>query len=197
MDGPNTNWALLEKFIAAWDENDKPKLAEIGSCSWHIVSGSLNAGVNASDWNVNEVMRAMWKILSDSPARRDIYLKSSISGKLPQRFCATGWVENEDTAQKTILVWPDIIALIKHFLALCPSKKPKNNKSFDKLVQSVNDKLMIIKLTFFKEAAHILNEFLRPFQTDNPMVPFLCDAYDDLLRRLTKMFILRSTVDKS
>ena len=27
------------------------------------------------------------------------------------------------------------------------------------------------------------------------MVPFLCDAYDDLLRRLMKMFILRSTVD--
>ena len=27
------------------------------------------------------------------------------------------------------------------------------------------------------------------------MVPFLCDAYDDLLRRLTKIFNLRSTVD--
>ena len=26
-------------------------------------------------------------------------------------------------------------------------------------------------------------------------MPFLCDAYDDLLKRLMKMFILRSTVD--
>ena len=42
--------------------------------------------------------------------------------------------------------------------------------------------LMIIKLTFFKEVAYILDEFLRPFQTVNPMVPFLCRAYEDLLR---------------
>ena len=41
---------------------------------------------------------------------------------------------------------------------------------------------MILKLTFLKEVARILKEFLRPFQTDNPMLPFLLDAYDDLLR---------------
>ena len=98
------------------------------------------------------------------------YIRSSIAGKLSQRFSGTRWVENEDSAEKVILVWPDIVAFTKH-LALCPSKRPKNNKSFGKFAQSVNDKLMIIKLTFFEEVAHILNEFLWPFQTDNPMVP--------------------------
>ena len=39
---------MLEKFIAAREEKDEPKLPEIGSCNLHIVSGSLNAGVNAS-----------------------------------------------------------------------------------------------------------------------------------------------------
>ena len=68
MGGLNTNCSVLQKFIAAREENNKPKLTEIGSCSMHIVSGSLNAGVNASDWKVNEVMKAIWKILSDSPA---------------------------------------------------------------------------------------------------------------------------------
>ena len=55
MDGPNTNWAVLEKFVAAREENDGPKLAEIASCSLHIVSGYLNDGVNISNWKVNEV----------------------------------------------------------------------------------------------------------------------------------------------
>ena len=117
-------------------------------------------------------MKETRKILSDYPAWRDIYLKGSISVKLPQRFCGTQCVENEDTAEKAILVLPDIVALIKHFLALCPSKSPKNNKSLDKLAQSVSDKQMITKLTFLKEVLHILNEFLRPFLADNPMVPF-------------------------
>ena len=111
-------------------------------------------------------MKEIRKILSDSPAWGDIYLKSSISVKLPQRFCGTRCVENEDTEEKAILVWPDIVALIKHFLALCPSKRPKNNKSFDKLAQSV------IKSIFLEEVLHILNEFSRPFLADNPMVPF-------------------------
>ena len=124
----------------------------------------------------------------------DIYLKSSISGKLPQQFCGTWWVENDDTAEKAILVWPDIFGLIKH-LAFSPSRRLKNSESFDKLTQSVNDKLMIIKLKFLKEVEHILNEFLRPFQNGKPMVHFLCDAYDNLLRRLIKMFALGSTVE--
>ena len=48
---------------------------------------------------------------------------------------------------------------------------------------------------FFKEIAAILNGFLRPFQTDNPIVPFLSDAYEELIRKLMKMFLLGSTVD--
>ena len=86
-DALNANWAVLRKFIVAREENDEAKLAEIGSCSLHILSGSLNAAVNASDWKVHEVMKAMWKILSDSPALRDIHLKSSIPRESPQRFC--------------------------------------------------------------------------------------------------------------
>ena len=61
---------------------------------------------------------------------------------------------------------------------MCPSKRPKNNKSFEKLAQSVSAKLMIIKLTFLKEITHILNEFFKPFQVNNLMVLFLCDTCD-------------------
>ena len=88
MDGPNANWQCLRNLLQQ-GRKMMNQLTEIGSCSLHIVSASLNAGINASDWEVNEVMKAMWKILSNSPAWRDIYLKSSISEKLPLRFCST------------------------------------------------------------------------------------------------------------
>ena len=65
MNGANTNWEVLGKFIAAREENDKPKLAEIGSCSLHIVSGSVKTGVKASDWKVNEVMLKTLSLLLD------------------------------------------------------------------------------------------------------------------------------------
>lgn len=54
---------------------------------------------------------------------------------------------------------------------------------------------MIDKSKFFKENAQILNKFLRLFQTDNALVSFLCNAYDDILSRLMKISILMLTVD--
>ena len=54
---------------------------------------------------------------------------------------------------------------------------------------------MIGKSKFFKENAQILNKFLRLFQTDNAVVSFLCNAYDDILSRLMKISILMLTVD--
>ena len=48
--------------------------------------------------------------------------KEQLSWKLPQRFCGARWF-NENTAEKAILSWPDIVALIKHFSASCSSKK--------------------------------------------------------------------------
>ena len=128
MDGPNTDWKVFEKFNTAREANEDPCLADIGSCSLHIVSGSLIAGVTETSWEIDE-MKSMWKLLSDSPARRDKYLKLSLSGKFPLKFCATGWVENEDTADRAMLVWPDNILLINNFLSLTKSKQPKNNKS--------------------------------------------------------------------
>lgn len=54
---------------------------------------------------------------------------------------------------------------------------------------------MIGKSKFFKENAQILNKFLRLLQTDNALVSFLCNAYDDILSRLMKISILMLTVD--
>ena len=118
MDGPNINWKVFEKFNTARESNDDPCLADIWSCSLHIVSGSVNAGVTETKWEIDKIMKSMWRLLSDSPAKRDEHLKLSVSRKFPLNFCATDWVENEDTAERAMLVWPDIILLINHFLSL-------------------------------------------------------------------------------
>ena len=102
VDGPNTNWKVFEKFNTAREANDDPCFAGIGSCSLHMVSGSLNAGVTETSWEIDKIMKSMWKLLSDSLARRDEYLKLSVSGKFPLKFCATHWMENEDTTKSYV-----------------------------------------------------------------------------------------------
>ena len=42
-----------------------------------------------------------------------------------------------------------------------------------------------------------LNEFLRGFQTDQPMVPFLAETLETLLRSFMHMFILKNVMLKA
>ena len=47
-----------------------PVLFDIGSCSPHVVHGAFQAGIEAIKWNLS--FQAMWKILHDSCARREV-----------------------------------------------------------------------------------------------------------------------------
>ena len=95
MDGPNTNWKILRLITEMRDKEEHPPLENIGSCGLHVVSGALHTGVVAGSWPVEKILRAMYKFLNKSPARRAEYIHLSSSGLYPAKFCSTRWVENE------------------------------------------------------------------------------------------------------
>ena len=68
--------------------------------------------------------------------------------------------------------------------------KQPQGKSFTVLQKAIKDPLIPAKLKLVEFIASKLNGFLRAFQTDQPMVPFLCDVLKDLLSSVMKMFIL-------
>ena len=67
---------------------------------------------------------------------------------------------------------------------------PGANTSFDHLKKAIDDPLIPVKLAFLPEIASKLNLFLLVFQSDKPMIPFLVEVLENLLRRtlLKKMF---------
>ena len=67
-------------------EKDYPKIIAIGSCSLHVLHGTFKSGVEATDWLLNEILKAMWKIFDDSPARRDTYIKICEVDEFPLRY---------------------------------------------------------------------------------------------------------------
>ena len=139
-----------------------PVLFDIGSCSPHVVHGAFQAGIEAIKWNLS--FQAMWKILHDSCARRDVYKTANRTDSFPLPFCKTLWVEDKNVAARGIVVWPHMIEFIKYYQSLSQLKKPKNNKSYDLLVQSHTDRFMFAKWQFFHDIANILSEFLTKFQ---------------------------------
>ena len=61
-------------------------------------------------------------------------------------------------------------------------------------MQSHTDCLMFAKMHFFHDIANIVNKFLTKFQVGNPVMPFLSDLLESILRRFLKFFILPEVI---
>ena len=112
------------------------------------------------------------------------------------RFCATRWEEDEDVSSKSIKLWPNIIKIVGYWEGLCQSKRPQN-RSYERLVTHYNQKVIPVRLQFFKDTASQLKGFLQIFQTDNPMLAFLAANLESMFRTLMKMFVRREVLDEA
>ena len=75
MDGPSVNWVVLDKLDDLLVENGHTKTVHIGSCAQHTVHGSFQTGISNTGWDIGRILKAMYYILHDSPARREIYAR--------------------------------------------------------------------------------------------------------------------------
>ena len=71
MDGPNTNWKLLDELIKDRTISDPeiPQCLNVGSCGLHVVHGAFKTGANATGWHIDNLLRSMWYAFSDSQQR--------------------------------------------------------------------------------------------------------------------------------
>ena len=65
------------------------------------------------------------------------------------------------------------------------------------MLKNYTDPMVLLRLAFFEEVSRKLNKFLCRFQTDAPMVPFLVDTIEKVLRDFCSKFILDDVMKKS
>jgi hypothetical protein len=197
MDGSNTNWKVYENLKSHRTEKEFPQIIDVGSCGLHVVHGAFQTGVKATGWKLEKVLKSMWKLFNDSPARRDLYIQLNTSNVFPLMFCQTRWVEDEPVAIRAMEVWENVVNVIKHFQTLCKSKQPNKNNSYETLVTYHTDVFMQVKLQFFVDVASMMSSYLKQFQTDIPMMPFVSEILENLIRRLMKIFIRKAIIDEA
>lgn len=111
-------------------------------------------------------------------------------------FCATRWVEDQAIADRALIVWESIRKTVKFWEALPKSKRPQNN-SYNVVLEHCNDPLVPAKLHFFSFIAGILKKYLIVFQSDYPMLPFVRDELEKIVRQLIRLVYKRSTVNEA
>lgn len=183
MDGPNVNWLFMKKLKEKTKMcEEDPDILDLGSCGLHVVHGAFQMGVKKTGWEVVQFLKAIYSVFKDSPARRSDFRQVTSCCVFPIKFCDCRWLENVPVCERAIQIFSHLKKFFK------TSKLPATY-SIEKVKDCLRDPLLLAKLNFFLTVASSLEPFLRKFQTSKPMLPFLHNELEDLLRDLLGRFI--------
>ena len=189
MDGPNVNWAVYRELSADIENRYGKKLLNIGSCGLHTVHNAFKAGVQ--DLKVDRVLKSVHTLLYDTPARREEFVKYAYSDnddvKFPLPFCSHRWLENVSVCDRAMHMYIPISKYVKSVV----EKKSKNPKtqSFETVSTWVQDKLALVKMHVFNYIACPMEKFLTLYQTDRPMVMFITEDLEEMIRTLMVRYV--------
>ena len=108
----------------------------------------------------------------------------------------TRWVEDKVVAEKLIKLWPNMVKLFEFWSSLCKSRQP-SSKSYENTKKGIEDPLIIPKLHFFAFLAGLLQPFLKVFQGDGPMVPFLSNIIKVIFVTLLELIVKADVLEKA
>ena len=87
-DGPNVNLLFIKNLAESREEKELLPLLDIGRCGFHVIHYSFKTGAKkGSDWELQKLLKTIWKFLQEAPTRRSLYENVSESLDYPLQFC--------------------------------------------------------------------------------------------------------------
>jgi len=189
MDGPNVNIKMLRDFKEELkDDNDvtDPVILYLGTWCIHTMHNAFKNGIKASKWNIIEFLRSIYNFFKDVPARRADYTYYTGSSKFPKKFCAVRWLQNVEVSQRA----QDILPYLETYVTNIKNtpRKP-SSYSYELVEKLLKDKFLKAKLSFFQTVASEFEPFLKAYQSDALLGPFLYTDLNNILKLLLSRFI--------
>ena len=139
-------------------------------------------------------MKAVWQIFYDSPARRDDYISVTGSTSFLHHFGATRWVESKGVAERAKSLRKHVVKIVNFWKKLPKSKQPKCD-NYNIVEDAVDDPLTVAKLEIFVSVAGLFEPYLKSYQSDQPMVPFMYFDLKKLFTCLLKLFVKAEVIE--
>lgn len=184
MDGPNVNLSFIQKLgnhLQVLNPEGKD-LLDIGICSLHTVNGAIKTGISKIDWDLFHFFRSLYNLFKDSPARHAKYTDITTSAAFPYKFTAIRWLENGRCVDQALKIYDHIAKFVKEYTE-------KDNKNLQYLREAVQNPLLKAKLSAFRSILSDVEPFLRRFQSQKPMVPYLFTSLEELMKNIMMRFV--------
>ena len=70
MDGPNDNLKMYKNLVLERRGSpDCPDVLDMGTCGLHTLYNAFKCGEKATDWELDRLLKASWKLFHETPAR--------------------------------------------------------------------------------------------------------------------------------
>jgi hypothetical protein len=89
-------------------------------------------------------------------------------------------------AERALEIWPNVCKFVDATIKKPKAQQPSCNNT---VMDATRDALFQPRLHTFLSIARQLQPFLTLYQTDRPMIPFMADDLNNLLRALMKRFV--------
>ena len=105
---------MFDELVEERGENEQlPGLINVGSCQLHLVPGAFRSGAQKTKCGVDSILKAMYKLFGESPAKREDFSAITRSNKFLLPFFGNRWVEDKKVAERAQQIWPDVVIYIK------------------------------------------------------------------------------------
>ena len=106
------------------------------------------------------------------------------------------WLENKKVADRLIELRDNIRQPSKFWDKFPKSKQPQS-KSCKNVQEAINDPFTLAKRKLFSFVSDIVEPFLKKYQSDKPMIPFMYEDLKDLVSRLLELFVKPTIHEKN
>ena len=101
MDGLIVNWKFVQHLQQELiDQFSGRQLLNVGSCGLHTLHNAFKCGFTM--WDIDKILKALWYLFQNVPARRDDYTAVTKSDLFSLQFCGHRWVENSPVIERAI-----------------------------------------------------------------------------------------------
>ena len=159
----------------------------VGSCGLHVVNGAFQDGAKASGWEIDKLLSSAYWLFKDTPARREDFTTVTKASEFPMKFCKYRWLENVPVCERFIKMLRDLRQYVKAVKeGTVPDPK---TKSYETIKQCCANHLVPVRLAFFLSVSEKITRFLTQYQTDKPMLPFMCSDLFKVVKDLMGRFM--------
>ncbi|XP_063731263.1 uncharacterized protein LOC134858940 isoform X2 [Eleginops maclovinus] len=188
-DGQVQSRYLGSQFMGHATANDL--LKEIKECAGHLDLSKL-ISISMDGPNVDKILRALHTLLHNVPARREDYEKTTRSTRFPLAWCGHRWLVNLPVVIRALDIWSSMLVYTN---AVRRKELPNpGTGSFAVIEEAQKDPLTLPKLQFFRSIAQLFDPFLRKYQTEEPVMPYLGKDLAELIKSLMRRFVKREVL---